>query len=571
MRHGNWTRRIGIGLGLLLMASLAWLWTQHSRGRNSLAAYKAQLLARGENLEYDEVVSPPASADDPDYRLFLAAARRLSGRPIQPGTFNFAEYVAPGELRPLDRITNLSSPRSSLVTWSAWEAEVAAMQPALGDLHRALHAPAPRSDVDYRVSLRGADFVLKREAAQWLAGEAFAALHATNHAVAVGSLKALLALTELHREDPTLVNHMILVAISGLAFDMTCVALQLPGWSEPQLAELQAAWQRPRFFDRMVQTMAGERAWVLVAFEQARTNGLASVRNQIVAGGSRAVSVETVLEDYVLDPLYRRTWADQDQLFFLHTYQDALEAMRAARRHQSWSILGGEIDRIFQSLEGTSRLDRFRHQFSLMAVPNWRRATEIQLRAETQRSLCLAALAIRRYELRHGQLPSDLAALTPELLDPAPVDFMDGRALRYRVEADGTWRLWSVGLDGKDDAGDALPAQRWGNYGSIWDGRDAVWPRLATADSLLPVIPSGEVCPIIQFDGALLGDAIRALARQLELNLVFDPAIEPALKGPVSLRLENVSIGSTLEMLLNQHQLRALRLPGQNVVGITHQ
>jgi hypothetical protein len=114
-----------------------------------------------------------------------------------------------------------------------WETNVAAVQPFLVPLRRALHPPPPRSDVDYRVlPARGANFVLKREAAQWLAGEAFAALHITNHAAAVESLQALLALTELHREDPTLVNLMIRVAISGLAFDVTGHALQLPGWSE---------------------------------------------------------------------------------------------------------------------------------------------------------------------------------------------------------------------------------------------------------------------------------------------------------------------------------------------------
>jgi hypothetical protein len=564
-----------LALALVVLVFGAWLWIQRGQGRQGLAAYKARLIAQGERLSLDEVVSPPATADDPDYREFQAAARRLQGRPIQPGGFDFAGYVAPGELKPLDLVTNFGFSRGAVVTWAAWEAEVAAMQSPLDELRRALRSPAARSDVDYRApAARFPDYVLKREAAQWLAGEAMVALRATNHTAAAESLKAVLALTELHREDPTLVYQMIRVAISGLAFDITCAALQLPAWSEPQLLDLQAAWQRPQFFDRMVTSMEGERAWLLTYFEQARTNGSGAVWSQIGPGTPRPVNLETVLEDFVLDPLYRHTWAEQDQLFFLQTYQHTLEAMRTARQHKSWPKLTGEIGRIFKPLEEARGLDRFRHRFSLIAVPNWTRATEMQFRAETQRSLCLAVLALHRYELQHRQLPADLAALAPELLDTVPVDFMNGQPLRYRVEVDGTWRLYSVGLDGKDDGGEALPAQAWGRYASIWDGSDAVWPRLGSAAAPGPVIPPSEVLPLIQFENASLRDVIITLARHIELNLIFDPAIETQLTSvtnAVTFRFENVSASDALQAVLDRHKLAAVRHPTQNLVRITRQ
>jgi hypothetical protein len=585
MSHGSLKRRVAFALGLVVLAIVAWLWIKRGQDRRSLAAYKAQLIAQGEKLSLDEVVSPPATADDPDYRQFQAAARRLQGRPIQPGGFNFLEFVAPGELRPLDVVTNLKfvdfAPGAynpldfrQVVTWTMWEAEVQAMRPHLDELRRALRSPAPRSDIDYRVpGARGPDFVLKREAAQWLAGEAMAALRATNHTAASESLKALLALTELHREDPTLVNQMMQVAISGLAFEVTCVALQLPDWSESQLADLQAAWQRTRFFDRMVTSMEGERAWFLAHSEQARTNGFGAVWSQIrPTGAPRPVNPETVFEDFVLDPMYRHAWAEEDQLFFLRTYQGSLEALRAARQHKSWPKLAGDLGRTFQPMETEARgLNRLRHRLSLMAVPNWKRATEMQFRAETQRSLCLTVLALHRYELQHAQLPADLAALTPELLDTVPADLMDGQPLRYRVEVDGTWRLYSVGLDGKDDGGEALPAQAWGRYTSIWDGSDAVWPQLGSAAAPGPVIPPSEVLPLIQFDNAPLRDAMITLARQIELNLVFDPAIEAELKSRVNLRLENVSASDALRTVLDSRKLAAKRHPTRNVVRVTRQ
>ena len=585
MSHAIWARRATLVIGLVVSVVAVWLWIHHGQDRRSLAAYKAQLIAQGERLSIDEMVSPPPTADDPDFRRFLAAVRQLRGRPIQPGGFNFIEFVAPGELKPLDLVTNLGfvdfnrrQPMTNqvVVTWAAWEAEVAAMQSPLNELRRALRSPAPRSDVDYRVpGARLPDLVLKREGAQWLAGEALAALHDTHHAAAAESLNALLALTELHREDPTVVNHMIRVAISGLAFEVSCTALQLPGWSEPQLAQLQAAWQRTGFFDRMVTSMEGERAWLLTYFEQARTNSLAAAWRPGSPGAARSANLETVFEDFVLDPLYRHTWAEQDQLLFLQIYQGLVEALRAARQHKSWLKLAGDLDRAFQSLETETRgLNRLRHRLSSVAVPNWKRAIEMQFRAETQRSLCLAVLALRRYQLRHGRLPGDLAALTPEFLDTVPVDFMDGQPLRYRVEVDGTWRLHSVGLDGKDDGGEALPAQGGGRYTSIWDGRDAVWPRLASAAALGPVIPPSAALPLIQFDNVPVRDALSTLARQIGLNLVLDPAIESHLNSitsTVTFRLENTSASDALRAVLDRHKLAAMRHPTQNVVRITRQ
>jgi hypothetical protein len=155
--------------------------------------------------------------------------------------------------------------------------------------------------------------------------------------------------------------------------------------------------------------------------------------------------------------------------------------------------------------------------------------TELQFRAETQRSLCLTVLALRRDELEHAQLPADLAALDPDLLDPVPVDFMNGQSLRYRVEVDGAWRLYSVGLDGKDDGGEALPARAWDRYRSIWDGSDAIWPRLGSATAPGPAIPPSEVLPLIQFENAPMRDAIITLARQLQLNLITVSGPAPGL------------------------------------------
>jgi hypothetical protein len=59
---------------------------------------------------------------------------------------------------------------------------------------------------------------------------------------------------------------------------------------------------------------------------------------------------------------------------------------------------------------------------------------------------------------------------------------MDGKDLRYRLNADGTYLLYSVGEDGVDNGGDPTPKE--GKGPGFRNGRDWVWPRPATAEEV---------------------------------------------------------------------------------------
>jgi hypothetical protein len=60
-------------------------------------------------------------------------------------------------------------------------------------------------------------------------------------------------------------------------------------------------------------------------------------------------------------------------------------------------------------------------------------------------------LALRAYQLTHGNLPANLNALVPEFLDAVPIDDFDGQPLHYSVEKK---IVYSVGKNLKDDGGD---------------------------------------------------------------------------------------------------------------------
>jgi len=113
------------------------------------------------------------------------------------------------------------------------------------------------------------------------------------------------------------------------------------------------------------------------------------------------------------------------------------------------------------------------------------------LRAETERSLTLAAIALKRYQLRHGKVPENLSVLVPEFLPAVPIDYMNGTPLKYRPHSDGTFALYSVGEDTRDDGGDGSLAPESATGGSSIlalsgsrNRKDLLWPEVASpADS----------------------------------------------------------------------------------------
>jgi hypothetical protein len=84
----------------------------------------------------------------------------------------------------------------------------------------------------------------------------------------------------------------------------------------------------------------------------------------------------------------------------------------------------------------------------------------------------VAALAVERYRLAHGQWPESLDSVVPEYLPAAPTDPFDGQPLRFRRLENGLV-IYSVGLDLHDDGG-ILNRQNPGAQGTdlgiqLWD------------------------------------------------------------------------------------------------------
>ena len=194
-----------------------------------------------------------------------------------------------------------------------------------------------------------------------------------------------------------------------------------------------------------------------------------------LGSSSPTATLEDVARDYLYLPAYKLTSLDADELFYLTSMQDSIAALRLVKAQRPWPEAKAALLKAgarVGTLSGSPA--KLRYFMSLMSLPNFMKAGERAIEVETERQMMLAVIALKRFQLRHGQLPPALEALVPELLPAVPYDYMSAKPLCYRLKPDASYVLYSVGLDGKDDGGD--PSSSPGVSPGLWGGRDAVWP-----------------------------------------------------------------------------------------------
>jgi hypothetical protein len=311
---------------------------------------------------------------------------------------------------------------------------------------------------------------------------------------------------KLYEKDPTLVTFMIRMAIVGLSVDVCWDALQASGWTEPQLASLQrecldigrlpAQLSRTREADRVSRIYQLNRfrshsyqSWVAYYQEVYQSFGCK------LPAADAAAPVQ-LWRQYVFHPLWSFAWADQEELEYLRDAQQEIVVLQEAAQQSSWLRLKEQMTAHRQGYRAPTAAWRFYVALPLVdrlvesvggpgipapahPDPDFSRAYFTTMKNLTLHEMVITAIALKRYELRHGQLPQSLALLVPEFLAEAPHDFMDGQPLRYRLNGDGFFTLYSVGEDGQDDGGDPSTADsdKERQNEPPWAGRDWVWPR----------------------------------------------------------------------------------------------
>jgi hypothetical protein len=294
------------------------------------------------------------------------------------------------------------------------------------------------------------------------------------------------------------------------AYGVTWQALQAGGWTELQLAALQGEWQTANFRGGLADMAAFTRADTQLAYARQGRQPLPPFPLTLLLSPRYAWQR---LTQRAAVAQYRNTERFQDEEALLRLFSDCEEDYRIVQGCPTWQNIKS-MPRLWKQPPGVTTLIALATNFNsrsersaILAHLHSRYRFGFQPRiegqlwrladAEARRRLLVVALALERYRLRRGCSPESLDALPPDLLASPPVDFLDGKPLRYRRSEDGRFTLYSVGLDFQDDGGNSRqPGMLWASSGR--DKTDLVWPRPASAPELAAEISERRQLPWTQ-------------------------------------------------------------------------
>ena len=466
------------------------------QGRRAWEAYRAEAEQRGVVFDLEKLMPPPV----PDAENFAATPLL---RQYQSGNPEFGESRAKRGQQASEspillqdphlkeswpnkqnwmlgqrwNLAELQSYYRSSTNFPSWPTARTAGEDVLKALTRfdaelaELHAAAQRPRVRFNVQLTEdgvstliphLQAVRSTLVAAALRSVAASAAGRTNEAFADAQLAFRLA--DTLRDEPVLISHLVRLASQSIALRTMWEGLVDHRWTDAQLAHWQADLAKLNFGVELRHAMAGERAFGNRAldFLRRKPEMLPSFDGpglRVLPGGwfyREQINYNRMFEDYIVAALPSGEGKFDPAL---------IRAKNAA--------MTDELKRA----HGPSRAFLRNRVFCNLLLPALEKAMLRAFQAQTYSQLAIAACALERHWLARGSYPESLAALAPEF-GPLPPDPMSGQPFRYERTADGRFRLWSIGWNGKDDGGtvalNGTPASKSRNID--FEQGDWVWP-----------------------------------------------------------------------------------------------
>jgi hypothetical protein len=488
-------RNILIAAGIIFAVAVLIPVIRHYQLRFAVENYIAQLKARGELMDLAQVIPPPVPPEQNGATIFLKASSLFSTNwnvlgSNPPPTMHM---IAPGKATAGWTQPEIRDGRM-VNSWEEIEAALAEDSEALKLLSHITNGTMFDFNLDYKGGFDKIKILylssLKR-AAQKLSAAAMDDLHRGDTASAVKNISAMLALVNGESNDRLIISELVRIAIAQMGVAATWDVLQATSVSDEDLTQLQQNWQSLEFTASLEQTMMFERLTSLQELAQVRNSSekFDELWGEFYAPDAPLQKTENMFPSPIRRSLFWRKWDELRWRWFwsyldeargLQAFQVVVDATQMAETNKSFqSVQSFALAKLKLDQNSSDDLRNYSVQSATALYSALRRAINV----EAAQNVVITAIALKRYELRHHQLPATLDQLTPDLLQAVPVDYMDGQPLRYRLNADGTFLLYSVGENGVDDGGD--PSLEKGVTGSnfYWQNNralDWVWPQPAT-------------------------------------------------------------------------------------------
>ncbi len=493
----------GAALAVVVLVSVV----HHYQLRFAVEKYISELKAKGEPMELAEVVPPPVPPGQNGTEIFRKAVALLDA----DDTFLNTNSIHAMDMAAAGNAVICSQQPVVLQTYStnSWEALTAAVgqnKEALDLLHQIIEHPA----LDFRIQYErgfgdGFEFtnlnlVQLRKSAKYLSAAAICGLHRGDVAAAVENERAMLVLVNAIQSQRLVISELVRIAITQMAVNLNWEILQSPDVTEEQLAALQNDWVRLNFLQGCKEALIMERMCGDITLSMWRNSD--SGLEEYFAWERKArenmnfpVEEESWLKKAKSKSqifLWRYWWSYPDELRCLRGHEALMETLHYAETNGAFleafqqqqaklDALGitkfrGELESLFSNQKDF-------HSMLSESITSLGYAFHKVMTTESAKRIVVTAIALKRFQLKHGNFPEKLSDLTPVFLPSVPLDPVDAQPLRYRRNADGTFLLYSVGENGKDDGGDPSlekgvesPNFQWQNPHAL----DWVWPQPAS-------------------------------------------------------------------------------------------
>ena len=474
---------------------------RHYQIKAAVNRYRAELKAKGEPMELLQAIPSPVPTNQNSAPLFLKAISLFVTNTTvlntnQPPNMRM---IAPGKAMVGWKQSNIQdSSIDATNSWSDIHAALKEEQSALNLLHTLPQKPL----FDFKLHYADGFGMMKlsplakvKNTVRKLAASATDNLHSGDTKVAARDIQAMLALVNGFSHDRILISELVRMSMAGITQATTWEFLQSSEINDEQLAELQCGWANTEFLQTFENAMAIERTVGSIEMSKLRDHGFKSYFEPLEKMGlfNTEESLWSGLKVKYKSVMWRYWWSYPDELRELKGVQYVMDATRQARTNYSFFALSAELKIKIESLgikpdeddsfwfSDPANAD-FHFIFSSSTVA-FKTAFNKVLKIEAAKQLTITAIALKRYQLKHGNYPGQLSELTPEFFASVPRDPVDGNLLRYRRNTDGTFLLYSIGEDGVDNGGNPALKSGSSSKSSWWQHRDAldwVWPQPAT-------------------------------------------------------------------------------------------
>jgi hypothetical protein len=475
------------------------------KDKAAVRRYKEQLRATGAKLTVEELTprhTIPASNSAASFRRLVQTTKLGWGSSLLDTNAPQAMcLVAPGKAMIGWQESTIRY--RSTNSWEEVETALAQRIPPLEWMEQIIAHPIIDSELDYR---QGFNILLPhlsplKQSSRLLCLGAICDLRRMDADSATMKIRAILATAQGLENEPLIISQLVRIAIEQIGLSATWELLQSPKVTEAQLATLQADWTRMNFLPGCESAITMERALGQAALAQMRNSSgefrrMTTMMSMNSAGGSSGDWLQDAgafVAAKAREAAWQYAWSYPDELRSLKGFEVLLDSVHAAGRNVPYfQILNEEQKRLAQLGIKTPKNDdieffanaNIRNLMSsgVLSLQNVMKRVEA---ADIMREIAVTAIALKRHSLRTGELPAGLGDLTPDFLSSVPHDPVDRKPLRYRLEGQGKFVLYSVGTDGVDDGGDPTIPEGHDKKHINWQGgRDWVWPQPATREEI---------------------------------------------------------------------------------------